>query len=170
MRQLTYESELFSRNFNIKNDQNSIGEIKDVHFFSRKTNAQLYDEKLSFETTGFWKRKVNIYQEKDSLIGNIEFDAWNRNPIIRLENEIPLKFDKVDYVDTDWNVITEKDSQVNARIINKNWSNDGSMDIISTNLSNKMILTSLFLNRYYLKKKIIIIVVVLLYVIISRQF
>lgn len=163
MKQLNFESKLFSRNFTIKNEQNSIGEIKDVHFFSRKTNAQLYNEKLSFETTGFWKRQINIYQENENLIGNIEFGTWNRNPIIRLENETPLKFDKVDYIDIDWNVISEKDHEVNARIINKNWSNDGSMDVISDTLSNKMILTSLFLNRYYLKKKIIILLVVPLF-------
>jgi hypothetical protein len=165
MKQISFESELFSRKFTLKNEQNNVGEIKDVDFFSRKTNAQLYDEKLSFESTGFWKRKINIYQEKDILVGNIEFDGWNRNPIMRLENETPLKFDKVDYVDIDWNVITEKDNQVNARIINKNWSNNGSMDIISANISNKMILTSLFLNRYYLKEKAIILVVLIVYLI-----
>ena len=152
-KQLTFESELFSQDYKIKDEQTIVGEITDEGFFSKKANTFFANKKLTFEEVGFWDRKVNIYQGVDNQIGTIQLSNWSyKKATIKFNNQEIIKFEKDGYFSKNWKIVSENNQEILARITNFSFSKRGIIDVISDRVSDNLIATSLFLDRNYKKK------------------
>ena len=152
-KQLTFESELFSQDYKIKDEQTVVGEITDEGFFSKKANSFFANEQLTFEELGFWDGKVNILQESGNQVGIIQLSNWNyKKATIKFDNQEVIKFEKDGYFSNNWKIVSENNQEILARITNFSFSKKGTINVISDKVSNNLIATSLFLNRNYKKK------------------
>lgn len=123
-------------------------------FFSQTAHGEINEEKYIFKTSGFFRQKTQIIENKgNKMVGEITYDIWMNKAIITINGQkFGLKYDNV--WNTKWSI-----SNLNEILIKYNSSTSPGQ--IQSNTDNQLlILSGLFVSNYYLQIFLAVLIIV----------
>lgn len=143
---LYWTKDAFSLNHSIYDDGNLIGIIKDKST-NRSVQASIFGKKLVFETEGFFKPHINIFDlDNKKELGRIDFSIIrNRAKVRLLDNLFHWKF--ANFITGKWILSDDNDL---IKISGEN-RKEGHC-IVENNETPLLLLTSLVIRNHFMKQ------------------
>lgn len=138
----TWRTRFFRRGFEIYQNDNVVGEVKNKSF-ERRTSGELNGRKLMFETKGFFRQEHRIIDQKDDKeIVQIVFNIWKTKTTIKYDNKDYLwQYDN--FWNTKWSISNENGVLIRYQ------SSFSSGEITSYTGDEVLILAGLFIKDYF---------------------
>jgi hypothetical protein len=151
---LQWKKGLFSNIFEILSDGIRIGSLKE-NSWTQSAFGELYGQKFSFKTKGFFNQVTQIYDMNNSLVGKITYGVFRTQTKIESSNEI--------YTWKVNNMWSTKWSLVNSKGLQISYFGCSTKGKIENELQDDfLVLTGLYISNYYLQASIAVMMVVFL--------
>ncbi len=149
-KRLIFSDGFFSNVLKIKDGKIQIGKLESKRIFLPIIFAQIENESFYFKKEKVFKKIITIYDETEFIIGIIEFPLFRFHADIRFADGNNFTFIRDKRLEGNWNIMSETSREIVIKIDNQLFTNEGSIRF-SENESSKLLMTSLFLNKYFPK-------------------
>ena len=116
---ITWNKSLFSGTYKIYQRGKPIGFLVN-RTFSNTYDANIFDEKYTFLSQGFFKQNTKIIdRQKNTVIGKIEYNTWMNRAIITIDDTKFLwKFDNM--WNTKWSLVNKQNERISFQGTSRN--------------------------------------------------
>ena len=142
---------------NLYQDNNVLGQLKSA-LWQSKHIATIDEQTYRFETKGLFVQYTNIYDENDQLIGDIDYSVWNNQATVQLHGKTYL-WKSTGWLMQQWNLTDDEGGTLS---LNSDLSGKGSID--GEEASPLLLMTSVFLQSFYMYQLLLVLFLALLVV------
>lgn len=160
---LTWTKGLFDSDYQIFEQ----GQIKNsLHFNSWKNEARSVglQQNFLFITQGFTNPTTTIYDDKNTVLGTINYNSWQTKATITLTSGTQLAWSFSNGWLSSWMITNFKDKQINYN------SSSSSGTIITNTDDQLMLLAGIFIKEYYARIFILLMLILFIPIITRSMF
>lgn len=144
--QLSWKKKLFSNQFRIYQNQESIGSLIQK-WLSQDAEGKLGNEVVYFEGSGLFSQHVNILGENKSPIGSLKYNFWKTEATLELSHQT-YQCKMKGFFSYSLSIMTEKEGRELYKF--KGDDSKGTIDRLAE-ANNHLLLCGLYLMNYYVE-------------------
>ena len=154
MTKLNWNKGLFSSSYTIYSSDQPTGELVEK-FFSQSAIGTLNNKKYTFQTKGFFKQETEIIDDKNVVVGTINYNNWMTKATLFIQDKKYL-WEYTNLWNTKWRIY-------NSETIDIQYKGSSSSGNIESNTDDELlVLSGLFVTNYYWQMTIVIVVAVII--------